>query len=82
MDGGSLADLEDGSRGVIEQILGGREVNKRLLSLGVAPGIEFTMDNNYHLGPIIIQINDTKVAIGRGEAGKILVKPIDGESKK
>jgi Fe2+ transport system protein FeoA len=31
---------------------------------------------NYGHGPIIVNLRDTRVALGRGEAGKILVEPV------
>jgi ferrous iron transport protein A len=69
-----LVEMEAEDQGIVEEIFGGREVANRLLALGFAPGMPFEVKNNYHRGPIIVFINDTKVAVGRGEANKILVK--------
>ncbi|MBU1749340.1 MAG: ferrous iron transport protein A [Chloroflexi bacterium] len=34
------------------------------------------MVQNYGHGPIIVTVRDTRIALGRGEAGKIWVHPV------
>lgn len=43
---------------------------------GIRPGKIIEMISNYGVGPIIIKIDEAKIAIGRGMATKILVKLI------
>ncbi|HMB25578.1 MAG: FeoA family protein [Chloroflexota bacterium] len=45
----------------------------RLVSLGLTPGTEISMSQNYGWGPLIVTVRGTRVALGRGEAAKILV---------
>jgi Fe2+ transport system protein FeoA len=53
-------------------------MTRRLTSLGFTPGVEVYMVQNFGLGPLIVLVRGTRVALGRGEAHKIQVerKPI------
>jgi ferrous iron transport protein A len=46
----------------------------RLVSLGFTPGAEVSMSQNYGRGPLIVTVRGTRVALGRGEAAKIVVE--------
>ena len=46
----------------------------RLVSLGFTPGADISMAQNYGRGPLIVTVRGTRVALGRGEAAKILVE--------
>ena len=46
----------------------------RLVSLGFTPGADVSMTQNYGSGPLIVTVRGTRVALGRVEAGKILVE--------
>ncbi len=50
----------------------------RLASLGFTPGAHLRVVQNYGHGPIIVSLRDTRVALGRGEANKILVERLAG----
>ncbi len=49
----------------------GREFCKRLCALGLFEGTEIKIIKNDNFGPIIIQILNSKIALGQGEANKI-----------
>ena len=68
----SLTQLKTGEKAYIEEIIGGRRAKKRLSSLGFVKGrnIKIFRDDG---GPIIIAINDNRIALGRGMASKIVV---------
>jgi ferrous iron transport protein A len=57
----------------IQRMNGGHHFLSRLASLGFTPGASLQVVQNYGRGPIIVNIRDTRVALGRGEACKILV---------
>ena len=57
----------------IYSLPGGHALTSRLATLGFTPGTELTMVQNYGWGPLIVQIRDTRIALGRGEARKIHV---------
>ncbi len=68
-----LNSLETGEVGVVQDLNGGRGFISRAAALGFAPGTEVTMLQNHRRGPLIVIVRDTHVALGRGEARKILV---------
>jgi ferrous iron transport protein A len=69
-----LGELATGERGVIRQLQGGRAFTSRLSALGFTIGAEITVIQNYGRGPIEVTVCDTHVALGRGEAQKLLVE--------
>jgi ferrous iron transport protein A len=72
----TLCDLPIGGTGIVRQLSGGHEFTNVAASLGFTPGVEVTMVQNYHHGPLIVSLRDTRVALGRGEAVKILVEVV------
>lgn len=72
----TLAELSPGEWGTVHRMNGGREVINRLVSLGITPGARVNMTQNYGRGPLIITVRGTRLALGRGEAKKILVERI------
>jgi Fe2+ transport system protein FeoA len=57
----------------IASLLDGRAVTTRLASLGLTPGAEVRMTQNYGRGPLIVSVRGASVALGRREARQILV---------
>jgi len=70
----SLADLLINERAILLYFSNGRAETNRLASLGFTPGAEIGMMQNYGHGPLIVTVRGARVAIGRGEAGKIFVE--------
>ncbi|MDI9642251.1 MAG: FeoA family protein [Archaeoglobaceae archaeon] len=56
----------------IKEIIGGRGFVCRLADLGLAPGQVVEVLSNGP--PVIIKVKDTKIAIGRGVARKVIVE--------
>jgi ferrous iron transport protein A len=70
----AISDLPAGGRGVVRLLRGGEEFTHRMVTLGFTPGVEVTVIQNYGRGPILVSVRDTHVALGRGEALKVLVE--------
>jgi ferrous iron transport protein A len=68
-----LSTVRSGERVHIQRLEGGHTFLGRLASLGFTPGARARVVQNFGRGPIIVALRDTRVALGRGEAGKILV---------
>jgi len=68
-----LSDLASGESGIVSEFRAGRMLQSRCLPLGFTPGAEVKMVQNVHAGPVIVLVRDTRVALGRREAQKILV---------
>lgn len=74
--------LEEGEEGIVEEILGGERLISRLAGFGIVEGVNVKVLRNIH-GLIMVLASDTRVALGRGEAKKILVRKTKiGEEKK
>jgi len=69
----SLSEMAVGEDAIILNFRGGRTVNNRLASLGFTPGVQVSMTQNFGHGPLIVTVRGTRVALGRGEAKKIMV---------
>jgi len=68
-----LSELHVGEVGVVQVLSGGRGVVSRLAALGFTPEAEVRVMQNFGRGPLIVSVRDTRIALGRGEAGKIRV---------
>lgn len=71
-----LASLASNEAGIVEYLAGGWGLTSRLATLGFTPGARVTMVQNFGRGPIIVMVRDTRIALGRGEAEKVIVTPI------
>ncbi len=70
----TLSDVIAGEDATILAFRGGRAVNNRLASLGFTPGVQVNMAQNYGRGPLIVTVRGARVALGRGEAARIIVE--------
>jgi len=66
--------LRAGEQGVVVEMNGGRRMLGRMTSLGFTPGAEVTIVQNFGRGPLIALVRDARIALGRGEAGRIYVR--------
>jgi ferrous iron transport protein A len=72
-----LVSLEENKSAEVVKILGGFCMRQRLESLGIYEGVRIKKISKALLrGPVIIEVKNSKVAIGYGMAKKILVKKI------
>lgn len=69
-----LSALKQGETGMIHDFEAGHTLVSRLSALGFTPNTRVTMIQNYGHGPVIVSVRDTRIALGRGEAGKIWVR--------
>jgi ferrous iron transport protein A len=67
-----LTDAAIGERVRVVSAGGGRRLVQRLSDLGLVPNREIQVVNN--TGPLIVALDNTRIALGRGVAAKILVK--------
>ncbi|MCS7011027.1 MAG: ferrous iron transport protein A [Anaerolineales bacterium] len=69
-----LSEVPPGERAWVHSFHAGRVIENRLASLGFTPGVAVEIVQNYGRGPLIVTVRGTRVALGRGEAAKILVE--------
>lgn len=74
----SLASCVRGERVEIAEVLGGRGLKHRLLALGLTRGIPVTVLSND--GPVSLNIRGARLALGRNEAAKVIVKQLSSST--
>jgi ferrous iron transport protein A len=69
----TLADVPTGARAVVRAVRGGQELMSRLTAMGLVMGAPVEVLQNRGRGPLLVLVRDARVALGRGEALKVLV---------
>ena len=72
----ALSQFKIGEKIIISKINCGRNFSKRLSDLGLFEGTDVIIVKNDNSCPIIIQIMNSKIALGQGEAHKIYGKKV------
>ena len=62
---------------IVKDIVGGIGIRERLFSMGIRIGDKIEIISNTGMGRLIIACGDTRLALGRGVANKILVSVIE-----
>ena len=70
----ALDRLRSGSWAVIQSISGDKKFVRRVAGRGFTPAASLFVIQNIGIGPLIVYLRDTMVALGRGEAKKIIVR--------
>lgn len=72
-----LSSLRPGDVAVVSYYLGGRGLLRRLAEMGLTPGVEVKVVKAAPLhGPIQVSVRGSSLALGRGVASKVFVKPL------
>ena len=75
----TLLDLLIGETAVVQKMAGGLRMQIQLKNLGFHEGVSVTLIKKSVIGgPLMVTINGSHVAIGRGVASKVMVSPIEG----
>jgi len=69
-----LSHLKAGESGVVLRLMGGRGFVGRMAALGFTPGTRLSVARNSGRGPIIVDVLDTQIALGRGQANRVYVR--------
>lgn len=79
----SLLQLRANGRAQVIELTGGMGFQSQLDSLGIRPGKVVQKITAQPLrGPLLIELDGSRIAIGRGMASKILVKELPGGQKR
>ena len=62
---------------MVSELRGGRGFASRLAGMGVSVGCQVEVLQNSAYGPLLVLVRDTRIALGRGEASKILVRELE-----
>jgi Fe2+ transport system protein FeoA len=69
-----LSSIDKGKEVTLIAITGGRGIRSKLYSMGLVPGVKFTVLNRHGKGPVMVAVKDSRLAIGYGMAEKIIVE--------
>ncbi|AET68932.1 Fe2+ transport system protein A [Desulfosporosinus orientis DSM 765] len=75
-----LQDLKPGERAKVEYIEGGGALRRRMMDMGIVPGVELEVVRCAPFGgPLQIRLKGYYLAMRRGECSKIIVNVINQE---
>lgn len=69
-----LSEVSAGEKVRLTSVDAGRGVSTRLESMGLFLETEVEVISNMRQGPVLVSIGDRRISLGRGLAGKILIK--------
>lgn len=69
-----LTDAPVGIPLVVRDFSGGKRLSSHLADLGLTPGVEIQLLHGSSAGPVLLQLGENKLALGRGAASKIEVE--------
>lgn len=73
----TVADLAPGQAGSLRQVRGARLFRRRLMELGLVPGVQVTFVGVAPLGdPIELSVRESRLSIRRTEAEALVVTPL------
>ena len=70
-----LSSAQEGELGIVREFMGGAAAQLRLATIGLRKGDEVEVITNSGAGQVVVAVNGTRLALGRGIAKKIMVKP-------
>jgi ferrous iron transport protein A len=65
--------LPSGSEGRVSNVYGGEGLKRRLIEMGFQHGERVKVVHSHNPGPILVEVKDTRMALGRGVAMRITV---------
>ena len=70
----TLSEIHAGERVILIEIRSNKKDLSRLTSMGLTPGVEIQMTQNYGHGPLVVTTRGMRLALGRLEAENIFVQ--------
>lgn len=68
-----LVNIEAGRTVSVSGTTGGKELVRRLADMGITPGVQISVIENHHPGPVLVSLRGSRLMLGQGMAEKILV---------
>ncbi len=76
-----LPTIPPGQRVQIVSIAAGHRATRRLQDMGLIPGVEIRVLQSRGEGALMLAIGDSRLAVARGVAHKVLVQPVPQETR-
>ncbi len=70
----SLIEVAGGAKVVVARIEGGRFARKKLMDLGIIPGVPVTIIRRADGNPMLLSVMGRHVVLGRGMACQVVVR--------
>lgn len=70
---GVVSRLDSGTTAIVTHVRAGWGLQRRLADLGIVPGVEVKIAGG-HGGQVVLQVKGSRLALGRGVAGKIIAR--------
>jgi len=70
-----LAFLSENKQATVVEVVGGRDLVRRLYELGFTPGTKVRVISSSSPGPVLVDVKGARIALGRGVTMKIIVNP-------
>ena len=68
-----LAFLPEDKEATVIEVTGGKGLVRRLCELGFTPGAKIKILSSNSPGPVLVNVNGSRIALGKGVAMKIIV---------
>jgi ferrous iron transport protein A len=69
-----LSEVPEGRTARVVGFVGGSMAVRKLMELGIREGSVVRVVRNANIGPIIVEVEGSRIALGRGLASKVLVE--------
>ena len=74
----TLTDLAAERPARVRELRGGHAQKQRLDAMGIALGSVLVKQSSFFTrGPVVLEVGQTRIALGRGVASKVIVEPIE-----
>jgi ferrous iron transport protein A len=71
----ALTDIKSGTRVTVVSLNGGDGFRDKVISMGLIPGTTLRVRSYSRSGPLVVQMEGSRVALGRDLATRIMVVP-------
>lgn len=69
-----LDEAQDGTKVIVSKIDGGRYARRKLMDLGLIPGVPITIIRRAGNNPMLLSVMGRQIMLGQGMARKVFVK--------
>jgi len=73
-EGLRLTKIKSGTCARVQFINAGKNAREKLISMGLVPGKEVEVISSSGHGPVVVKVDDTRIALGHGLADKVIMK--------
>lgn len=68
-----LSSIQTGQNVIIESIQFDTRLRRKLQDMGLTPGVQLSVVSKSFLGPLVVEVRGTRVALGKGIVSNIQV---------